>query len=74
MAGFLKHVDDDGDLSIFCSSDSILFACNRGHYWTVEAQMDDAQPPDEETISLDGLPRTFMMHRQAIAKALVADV
>lgn len=34
----MKHADDDGDLSVFASRDSLLFACDKGHYWVVGAQ------------------------------------
>jgi hypothetical protein len=33
-----KHTDDDGELSVFASGDELLFACNKGHYWSVPAK------------------------------------
>ena len=33
-----KHQDDDGDLSIFTSSDVVLIVCEHGHYWSLHAK------------------------------------
>jgi hypothetical protein len=34
----LKHVTDDGDLSVFANGSQLVFACDKGgHYWTVDA-------------------------------------
>ncbi len=35
----LKHHDDDGDLSIVAEAGQLLIACNKGHYWIVEAEV-----------------------------------
>jgi hypothetical protein len=39
----LKHVDDDGDLSVFANGRTLVFVCDKGgHYWTVDAAEQDS--------------------------------
>ena len=35
----MKHQEDDGDLSIVAQDDTILIACNQGHYWLIPSQV-----------------------------------
>jgi hypothetical protein len=30
----VKDPDDNGNISVFFSADEILFACDKGHWWT----------------------------------------
>ena len=39
----LKHQDDDGSLSVFAAGDLLLFACEHGHYWTVDAEQQSSE-------------------------------
>jgi len=51
-----KHQDDDGDLSIFASGDVVLLACEKGHYWVLQAKQqskDTAEPILAELGSAD---------------------
>ena len=34
-----KHLDDDGSLSLFASSDNLIISCEHGHYWIVNSPM-----------------------------------
>ena len=34
----LKHLEDDGELSVFTEGDTVLIACENGHYWLIEAE------------------------------------
>jgi hypothetical protein len=36
-ASTLRHTDDGGALSIFASEKEVLFACEKGHWWIVDA-------------------------------------
>lgn len=33
-----KHQDDDGELSIFASGDTVMLACEHKHYWVLDAK------------------------------------
>lgn len=49
-----KHQDDDGDLSVFASSDVVLLACEHGHYWVLDAKKHSAEtvkPALEQALS-----------------------
>ena len=41
----MKHTDDDGDLSVFISGDSLLFACSKGHAWTAPVSIEGGAGP-----------------------------
>lgn len=43
------HTDDGGDLSIFASGNEILIACNKGHYWLLNAK-ENSIPKSERGI------------------------
>lgn len=32
-----KHLDDDGNLSIFASGDAVVLSCEHGHHWILDA-------------------------------------
>lgn len=34
----MKHSEDSGNLTLFADGDQILIACDKGHYWTLEAE------------------------------------
>ncbi len=42
-ASVFKHLDDDGNLSLFVSKESIIVTCENGHFWVVEAQQVESQ-------------------------------
>lgn len=50
----MKHQEDDGDLSIIAQDDTILIACNQGHYWLIPSQVQ--QPADH----LDAVAAPFL--------------
>jgi len=58
MTTVMTHQDDGGDLSVFAGADQILFACNKGHYWILEAAVhevkhrEDSPAPDMEVESM----------------------
>jgi hypothetical protein len=39
----LVHNEDDGALSVFASGDVLVFSCEHGHYWVVNAEMQSKQ-------------------------------
>jgi hypothetical protein len=39
----LKHVDDDGTVSVFASGNVIVLSCDRGHHWVVEAEQQTSE-------------------------------
>ena len=45
MVSPMKHTDDDGELSVFVSGDLVLFACDRGHAWTVPVSIEPGVGP-----------------------------
>ena len=39
----LKHVEDDGTLSVLANGSQLVFVCNKGgHYWVVEAKQQES--------------------------------
>jgi hypothetical protein len=55
-APVFKHQEDDGDLSIFASGDTIVLACEHGHYWVLQAKQQSGEtvkPVLEEALSAD---------------------
>jgi len=44
VTSLFKHNDDDGDLSIFASGKEVLFVCNQGHWWVVDAASTGTAP------------------------------
>ncbi len=53
----LKHVEDDGTLSVLASGGQLVFVCNKGgHYWLVEAKQQESAKADQKlarTVSVD---------------------
>ena len=39
---FFKHADDDGELSVITSGNEVLIACTGGHYWVLNAPLQEA--------------------------------
>lgn len=45
----LRHHEDDGVLSVFASdAGELLFACEKGHWWIVEAAKSGSSAPTDE--------------------------
>lgn len=47
----MKHLEDDGDLSIFAKADEILFACKKGHWWLVKAGQYQTESGGRQTLA-----------------------
>ena len=39
----LTHEEDDGQLSVFASGNTLVFSCEHGHYWVVKADQQTAE-------------------------------
>ena len=33
----MKHNEDDGDLSVFAGTKGLIFVCEKGHFWILDA-------------------------------------
>jgi hypothetical protein len=59
-----KHQEDDGDLSIFASSDVLVVACEHGHYWVLNAEQQSSEslkPALEDALPMDQAQELFRM-------------
>ncbi|WEO76440.1 hypothetical protein BJQ94_13840 [Cryobacterium sp. SO2] len=69
---YMKHNEDDGDLSIFASDDEILIACNQGHVWFIKSAR---QELSESSIMAghDTTNKIVARYGEAVLSALQAD-
>jgi hypothetical protein len=46
-----KHLDDQGDLSMFASGAVLIVSCSNGHYWVVEGTYADSKADAGQVLS-----------------------
>jgi hypothetical protein len=47
----LKHVEDDGTLSVLANGSQLVFVCNKGgHYWEVDAKQQESVKSDQKRV------------------------
>ena len=52
----LKHVDDDGTLSVLANGNQLVFVCNKGgHYWTVDAKQQESVKADQKRVHTEAV-------------------
>lgn len=43
----MKHSEDKGSLTFFADGGQILIACDKGHYWMIDAKYGEIAPAGE---------------------------
>lgn len=52
----MKHSEDKGNLTFFSDGGQILIACDKGHYWLIDAKYGEISP------AADGAARIKVSH------------
>lgn len=68
----MKHSEDRGNLTLFADGDQILIACDKGHYWTINAKSGKV-PKVAPDAARAGLPRDLERFGPAAMRALNPD-
>ena len=68
----MKHSEDSGELTLFADGDQLLIACDKGHYWTLEAKSGKVEK-SSATETRSRLPRDLDRFGPAALRALRPD-
>lgn len=66
----MTHQGDEGELSIFAGAEQVLIACNKGHYWLLEAAVHEVRGSDESVDSGTDLEAVLETFGSSVAGAL----
>lgn len=64
----MRHTEDNKELGVFTQGDQVIIACKGGHFWVLQAQMQEAPVTaanlDAESFKMDFSPLArFMSER-----------